>query len=189
MNEQVTAPSPAGRVAEHVLRLILSVAAVAFLWVAVDRLVSFQQHAAQQFRFEVSRWVLVLAAAIAAGFLAGVAMALPLGRGYRPLRVLVLGLPPAVFLAQFVVNIWWVFRRLWKGHPWWVDWPRLFFSPAAQLALGILFGLALAAGFRTRHDGKAERPRTDPSVGPGVPAPEDDFSPTRVGDASAEQPG
>jgi hypothetical protein len=150
-------------VAEHVLRLILTAAAVAFLWVAVDHLLSFQQHAAQSFRFEVGRWVLALGAAIGAGLLSGIAMALPLGRGYRPLRVVVLGLAPAVFLAQFIVKIWWAFPREWKSAPWWLDWPQLFFSPAAQMSLGVLFGLALAAGFRTRRDAA----QTEHDAGPG----------------------
>jgi hypothetical protein len=171
MSEPERAQSPASRLAEHALRLVLSAAAVAFLWIAVDYLLSFQQHASESFHLEVGRWLPVLGAAVAAGLLFGIATVIPLGHGYRPLRVVALGLPPAVFMAQFVFKIWWAFPHQWKPQ-WWLDWPNLFFSPAAQIALGLLLGLALAAGFRSRRDTAPQQtdalsgPRTETTVSP-----------------------
>ena len=165
---------------DHGLRLVLSVASVAFLWIAIDYLLSFQRHVSESFRLEVGRWLPVLGAAIAAGLLFGIAMALPLGRGYRPLRVVVLGLPPAVFLAQFAFTIWWATPHQWKST-WWLDRPRLFFSPAAQIALGTLFGLALAAGFTTGRDSKLGRPTHSESVGPAAQPDAVLYPPSRGG--------
>jgi hypothetical protein len=183
MNEPEPAQTPARSLAEHALRLILSAAAVAFLWIAIDYLLSFQQHASQSFKPEVGRWLPALAAAAAAGLLFGIATAIPLGRGYRPLRVVVLGLPPAVFVAQFVFNIWWAFPHRWRPQ-WWLDWPKLFFSPAAQIALGLLLGLALAGGFRSRRGTTVEQPIREASPGPDVRPGADPYASPRVGEGS-----
>jgi hypothetical protein len=180
--------SSLGRARDHGLRLVLSAASVAFLWIALDYLLSFQRHASESFRLEVGRWLPVLGAAIAAGLLFGIAMALPLGRGYRPLRVIVLGLPPAIFLAQFAFTIWWAIPHQWKSA-WWLDWPHLFFSPAAQIALGMLFGLALAAGFSTGRVTKLERPTHNESIGPEVRPDAAPYPASRGGDGPEAQPG
>src|SRR5439155_18930805 len=166
MSGPIVTPPRWSRAGEHVFRLVLRAAAVAFLWIAVDHLLSLQQHASESFQLDAWRWGLALGAAIGAGLVAGVASSLPLRPGYRPIRTAVLGLPPAVFMAQFVFQIWWVFPRHWLHTPWFVDWPHLFFSPAAQLALAVLFGLALAGGFRTRRDAPAEAPAPAPGVAP-----------------------
>jgi hypothetical protein len=99
-----------------------------------------------------------------------------------------LGLPPAAFMAQFVFKIWWAFPRQWK-LPWWLDWPQLFFSPAAQVALGVLFGLALAAGFRTRSDTNVERPSHGGASGPDVGPGADPYAAPRVGEGSEAHSG
>jgi hypothetical protein len=127
----------------------------------------------------------VLGAAIGAGLLFGIATALPFARGYRMSRVVVLGLPPAAFLAQFAFKIWWAFPHQWGPH-WWLDWPHLFFSPAAQVALGVMFGLALAAGFRRSRDAPADVPTPEPAA-PAMPAPEADHRPWQPVEARPER--
>ena len=50
MSGPTIAPGRLSRAGEHVLRLVLSAAAAAFIWIAMDYLVSFQHHAATPMR-------------------------------------------------------------------------------------------------------------------------------------------
>lgn len=152
-----------------VLRVLLVVVGFLLVWLMEGRWQAAREQYAREFEWPMLQWLLLLGSGGLAGLAFGLACCLPTRfGGYRPGRVLAVGIPSLVIVALGIVFLAdlgavnelprplgvVVFRLVGAGGP--------FFQPVAA----ILLGVALASGFA--------EPRTRPAargfVGPSSPA-------------------
>jgi hypothetical protein len=140
-----------------VLRVLLVIAGFLLVWVMESRWHAAREQYARAFEWPMLEWLLLLGSGVLAGLAFGLACCLPTRfGGYRPGRVLAMGIPSLGVLAVGIVFLAdlsavndlprplgeVVFRLVGAGGP--------FFQPVAAIVLGI----ALASGFAE------PRPRT-----------------------------
>lgn len=128
------------------VRIALALLALWMLSFASDRYAAFVRDRSANFRYDDSLWLSWVGATVAAGFLFGLATLLPFVKvRYLPSRLLVAALA-LLPLAHF----WWLFQGDvgsggWLARFYWFD------GVHPQSVLAALAGVAIASGFRPRH--------------------------------------
>lgn len=133
-------------------RVVLALLALWAVHFATDRFTAFQMDYEMNAAMGVSKWLMWLAPAAAAGLLFGFAAWLPFGK----VRFLWSRLLLAALATAPLLQFWWVYIfQFGRGNPpgglisrhvWFSDW-------VSQTALAILVGVAIASGFRGERPG------------------------------------
>lgn len=135
----------AGRWAEHAVRLLYLLAAIALLWVALRRQAAFLQSFQTRFEFHIGTWATFVGTLLLAGLSAGFAVRLPARGPYSWGRALILIVVPFLFLVSVLLFA----MEAWTPPGWLFSFVSSF---VVQTGLALLLGLAIAAGFRARPD-------------------------------------
>ncbi len=139
------------------LRLVLVAVCFLLLVAADQRLQVWLTRITVTFESDMGAWFTFVFLAVLAGFAAGLAAVLPSRFSYRLGRVITLGILP---LAVLAVMASWLPGGIPSGLPLWVV--RFLFVGSGQMAVALLLGLAVAAGFAGPHERPAATPPPPP---------------------------
>jgi hypothetical protein len=123
------------------------IAGLFFLWAAQNRLATWQEAFAGTARPHTGTYLQWMALAALAGACLGAAAILPAAsRHFRARSALGIAILPLLVIAHYLV-VWHLALANEWDLPSWMTSIDYFFGPAPQMALGVMLGAALPAGF------------------------------------------
>ncbi len=136
------------RITNPAIRLVLVISALALVWWAEDRRIAAQQRYSETFDVQWGMTFVWWALVVVSGLLVGLSGLPSLQRSYRWKIALLISVPPALLLGQFVLASGYLLPNdvsLAGG----LDDVTVFSSIGPQFVLTFMIGLGIATGFAT----------------------------------------